>query len=260
MLKAGIFLDVENLVRNGGYGTRFRTVKELVDAQGAVVLRANAYMAVDEEREGNDAEYRRKKEGYRERVRREGFHLVLKKVQRFRENGEVIMKANADVELAIDALLQADNLDYVLLGTGDGDFVRLVRALQNRGKRVDLLSFGSTSADLRREVDFHFSGFLFPGILPVDKEKPDRMRGFMHAVQEDKGFGFLTVQTGLRIADARDDVFLHINDFRDGEGLAVGNEAFARLKTRRAIIEFDLVEQPDGRLKAVSATEFVSEE
>jgi len=41
------------------------------------------------------------------------------------------VKANADLELAVDALLQAENLDYVLLETGDGDFMRLVRALQS---------------------------------------------------------------------------------------------------------------------------------
>jgi uncharacterized LabA/DUF88 family protein len=47
----------------------------------------------------------------------------------------------ADLDLAVDALVQAENLDYILLGTGDGDFVRLVRALQNRGRRVDISVF-----------------------------------------------------------------------------------------------------------------------
>ena len=50
MLKAGIFLDIENLVRCGGWGIRYRVVRELVEAQGATVLRANAYMAIDSER------------------------------------------------------------------------------------------------------------------------------------------------------------------------------------------------------------------
>ena len=51
MLKAGIFLDVENLSRNGGWGLRYGTVKKLVEAQGATVVRANAYVAIDRERE-----------------------------------------------------------------------------------------------------------------------------------------------------------------------------------------------------------------
>lgn len=257
MLKAGIFLDVENLTRNGGYGMRFRVVKELVEAQGGTVLRANAYMARDVQREGEEEEYRRKKQGYRDRVRREGFHLVLKEVRRYRDaNDEVVTKANADLDLAVDALLQAENLDYVLLGTGDGDFLRLVRALQNRGKRVDLLSFSNTSGQLRRDVDNHFSGYLMPGVLPQENEEDGLHRGVMHAVNEEKGFGFLTVQTGLGLDDVRDDIFLHITDYRDRYGQAVDNEAFAALKNRQAIIRFRLEEQDGDRVKAVDARPF----
>ena len=58
MLRAGVFLDVENLVRCGGWGIRFKAVRELIEAQGGTVVRANAYMAVDREREAEDAEYR----------------------------------------------------------------------------------------------------------------------------------------------------------------------------------------------------------
>jgi len=259
VLKAGIFLDVENLTRNGGYGMRFRAVKELVEAQGGTVVRANAYMARDGDREAEDDEFRRKKEGYRDRVRREGFHLVLKEVRRYRDaEGELVTKANADLDLAVDALLQADNLDQVLLGTGDGDFLRLVRALQNRGKRVDLLSFANTSTRLREEVDHHFSGFLMPGILPSEAERDDRRRGILHAVNEEKGFGFLTIHTGFGIEDVRDDIFLHITDLTDLHGGAPSNERFAELKNRRGIIEFELDYQDDGRVKAVNATVFQS--
>ena len=54
MLKAGIYLDIENLVRNGGRGMRFHVIRDLVEAQGATVLRACAYLAVDKEREQRD--------------------------------------------------------------------------------------------------------------------------------------------------------------------------------------------------------------
>ncbi len=257
MLKGGIFLDMENLNRNGGYGVRFRQIKELAEAQGVVVLRANAYMAIDEERENTDEEYRRRRAAYRDRVRREGFHLILKEVQRYRDaEGETILKANADLDLAVDALLQADNLDYVLLGTGDGDFLRLVRALQNRGKRVDLLSFSNTSGALRREVDVHFSGYLMPGFLPADQEQPNRRRGIVHAVVEDKGYGFITMQTGPRAGETRDDIFLHITECRTRGGHELSRESFAQWKSRGLIVEFDLDTQPDGRPKATNAVEF----
>jgi uncharacterized LabA/DUF88 family protein/cold shock CspA family protein len=258
MLKGGIFLDVENLTRNGGYGMRFRAVKHLVEAQGVTVLRANAYMAHDVQEESLDHTFKTAKQEYRNRLHREGFHLVLKEVQRYHNpDGTTTTKANADLDLAVDALLQSDNLDYVLLGTGDGDFLRLVRALQNHGKRVDLLSFANTSGALRREVDYHFSGFLMPGILPPPQDAPNLHRGIIHAVSEERGFGFLTLQTGLEVDAVRDDIFLHISDFFGPNGSAISNDTFARLKTRSAIVEFELVEQANGRPKARFAHEFV---
>lgn len=251
MLKGGIFLDMENLMRCGGWNIRFESVKELVEAQGVTIVRANAYMAVDELRESENDDYKKKKLEYRSAVRRAGFHLVRKKVQRFSNaDGEMVLKANADVDLAIDALLQSENLDYVLLGTGDGDFLRLVRALQTRGKRVDLLSFANTSTELRREVDNHFSGFLYPDILPTPEEQDEeRRRGYIHMVDEEKGYGFVTIQTGFEPSDQRSDIFIHITDFRD----SIDNREFARLKTYEEIIEFTLIRNEEGKVQAKDA-------
>ena len=247
---------MENLNRCGGFAIRFRQIKALVEAQQAIVVRANAYMAVDRERENLDVEYRQKRETYRNRARREGYHLILKEVRRYRNSdGETVVKADADLELAIDALLQAENLDYVLLGSGDGDFMRLVRALQNRGKRVDLLSFMHTSTQLRQEVDHHFSGYLVPGILFSERGPTQRLRGILHAVNEEKGYGFLTVQTGLGVDTMREDIFLHITDLRTARGEGVSNADFAYLRVSGAIIEFEM--EDDGeRTKAVNAVEF----
>ncbi len=257
MLKAGIFLDVENLSRNGGWGIRYEVIKELVAAQGEMtVLRANAYLAVDVEREEQDPVYRQRQSDYRAAIRRTGFHLIHKEVRRYQNaDGELVLKANADLDLAVDALLQSDNLDYILLGSGDGDFLRLVRALQNRGKRVDLISFANTSNELLREVDNHFNGFLIPNVVPAESTRDGRLRGVLHAVQEDRGFGFLTVRTGLGPDDVRYDVFCHISDItRNGQ--TIDNSTFGNLKNRRAIIEFDLAPTEDGRVKAVNAREF----
>ena len=256
MLKAGIFLDLDNLAYNGGWGIRYDAVKNLAAAQGAVVLRANVYMAIDEERESRDSGLHQKRREYRDAIRRNGYHLTLKTLRRYTNaEGETMVKANCDLELAVDALLQSDNLDYILLGSGDGDFLRLVRALQNRGKRVDLLSFGNTSVELRREADHHFSGFLTPGVLPADETAPNRMRGVMVSVNVDKGYGFLTVRTGLNVSDQRADVFCHIVDFTR-DGVPVSNEHFAGLKARGTIIEFDLGDGGGGKPKAVNAHEF----
>lgn len=255
MLKAGIFLDIENLVRCGGWGIRYGAVRALVEHQGAVIVRANAYMAIDTEREEWDPEYRQKKQDYRDAVRREGYHVVLKEVQRFKNaEGETVTKANADMDLAVDALQQLENLDYVLLGTGDSDFIRLVRSMQSRGRRVDLLSFSNTSRQLRHEVDHYFSGYLVPGVLP-NRGDNQRERGVLHVVYEDKGFAFMSMRTGLNLYDVREDVFCHITDFQHRDGRPVTNNSFARLKKNQVVLEFDLVEQEDGKVKAVNVTE-----
>jgi cold shock CspA family protein len=192
-------------------------------------------------------------------VRRNGFHLVLKEVQRYKDaDGQLVLKANADLDLAVDALLQAQNLDYILLGSGDGDFIRLVRALQDHGKRVDGISFAHTSTALRNQFDHYFNGALIPGILPSgsgDGEANQRLRGIMHSVFEDKGYGFLTVRTGYQPDQNRDDIFCHISDFSAG-GVPIGNTSFSYLKESETIIEFDLVEQADGKVKAINACEF----
>ena len=252
MLKAGIFLDMENLSRCGGYALRYRAVRGLVEAQGFTVLRSNAYMAVDALREGQDAEYQQKKEDYRERVRNEGFRLVTREYRYYRDfEGREVAQLNANLELAVDAMQQAANLDYILLGSGDGDLVGLMRALAGRGLRVDLLSFSHTAPDLRQTADRCFSGYLFPGILPTERE---RQRGVMHAVNVEKGYGFLTVQTGFGPEETRNDIFLHINDFRLADGSHPENDDFADLKNR-AVIEFNLIADEEGRAKAVNASE-----
>ena len=55
----------------------------------------------------------------------------------------------------------------MLLVTGDGDFVQVVRALQNKGCRVETLAFDNVSEELRRESDMYVSGYLVPGLLPT---------------------------------------------------------------------------------------------
>jgi len=258
MLKGGIFLDMENLMRNGGWGIRYDVVREFVEAQGATVLRANAYMAVDRAREAANQVLRQKREAYRAAIRRNGYHLTVKEVMRYRnEEGEEVTKANSDLDLAVDAILQSDNLDYVLLGTGDGDFVRLVRALQSRGKRVDVLSFANTSSQLKEEADNYVSGFLVPELMPDVED--GRLRGLMHYVDEPKGFGFITARTGLKPTDVRDDVFCHIRDFTRN-GAVILNPEFAALRTSGAVLEFSLGEQADGKVRAKDAREVMWDE
>lgn len=47
-MKAGIFVDAENVMRNGGWGMRYDVLKDIIARDvGCSVVRANAYMAFD---------------------------------------------------------------------------------------------------------------------------------------------------------------------------------------------------------------------
>src|SRR5689334_24461415 len=68
------------------------------------------------------------------------------------------VKGNMDIELAIDVLEMADHLDHVVLFSGDGDFRRLVEAVQRKGLRVSVVSTIKSSPpmvadELRRQAD-----------------------------------------------------------------------------------------------------------
>lgn len=252
LLKGGIFLDMENLNRFGGWNIRFDAVKRLVEAQGVRIIRSNAYMAIDAERERRDDDYRKKKNEYRAVIRRSGFHVETKPVARYAMNydeDQWVIKANVDVDMMLDVINQAHGLDYLLIGTGDGDFTRIIKHVQALGKRVDLLAFGNVDRRLRQEADHFFSGYLYPDIIPAFEDEEDRIRGFLHMVNEEKGFGFLTVQNSFKPEDQRTDIFIHITDFDE----ILDNREFALLKTEERIIEFSLFESEDGKRQAKEA-------
>ena len=63
-----------------------------------------------------------------------------------------------DIELAIDVLEMASHLNHVVLFSGDGDFRRLVEAVQRKGVRVSVVSTIRSSPpmvadELRRQAD-----------------------------------------------------------------------------------------------------------
>lgn len=88
-----------------------------------------------------------------------GFSVVTKPLKEFTDAaGRRRVKGNMDIELAIDALEIAPSVDHVVIFSGDGDFRRLVEAIQRKGKRVSVVSTVRTSPpmaadELRRQAD-----------------------------------------------------------------------------------------------------------
>ncbi|MFQ5465401.1 MAG: NYN domain-containing protein [Thermodesulfobacteriota bacterium] len=261
----GLYIDVANITRNGGYGMRFDVLRDFACRDGEEPLRLNAYVAYDEDRARTDRDYRDRTFNFHSTLRDYGFKVIEKIVMWYTdEAGNRFGKANADLDMAVDALLQSENLDKVLLATGDGDFIQVVRALQNKGCRVEAVAFQNVSSNLRREVDLFMSGYLIPNLLPMENsdgstswaEVGSRIRGICYTYNRSKNFGFMrylkSIAPGLWITDTRKaespygTAFAHESNFNDSIDIT-------QLPSRDLIFEFDLVQGEKG-LQATNIT------
>jgi len=88
-----------------------------------------------------------------------GYAVVTKPAKEFTDAaGRRRVKGNIDIELATDVLELAPRLDHAVLVTGDGDFRRLVEAVQRQGVRVTVVSTirsqpAMVADELRRQAD-----------------------------------------------------------------------------------------------------------
>ncbi|TCS64221.1 uncharacterized LabA/DUF88 family protein [Varunaivibrio sulfuroxidans] len=88
-----------------------------------------------------------------------GYTMVTKPTKEFTDAaGRRKIKGNMDIELAIDVMEMAVHLDHIVLFSGDGDFRRLVEAVQRKGLRVTVVSTVKShppmvADELRRQAD-----------------------------------------------------------------------------------------------------------
>ena len=168
-VRIGVYVDTENITRNGGRGLRYDVLREFACRDGADALRLNSYTSFDSERAQTDEDYKRNVRSFQAALRDFGYKVIVKRVKWYiNEDGRRFGKANSDLDMAVDVLLEARNIDRVLLATGDGDFAKVARALQNMGCRVEVVAFDNVSGELRREADLFVSGYLIPGLLPSE--------------------------------------------------------------------------------------------
>lgn len=251
-LRVGVYIDVANLARNGGYGMRYDVLRDFACRGNAEAVRLNAYVGYDSERAERDSYYRHAQEGFFSLLRDFGYKVIEKNVKWYvDESGNRFGKANADLDLAVDALLQSENLDRVLLATGDGDFVQVVRALQNRGCRVETVAFENVSTALRQEADMFISGYLIPNLLPTSGsrggpgwgEYGSRVRGVCYSHNAEKGYGFMrvlkTLSPGLGKIDSRQPDSPYISVFFHNSRLP-DHVDVDELPSRNYIFEFEL--------------------
>jgi uncharacterized LabA/DUF88 family protein len=88
-----------------------------------------------------------------------GFSLVTKTAREYTDaQGRRRWRGDMDIEIAVDMMEMAPHLDHVVLFSGDGDYRRLVQAVQQKGVRVTVVSTMKSqppmaSDDLRRQAD-----------------------------------------------------------------------------------------------------------
>lgn len=166
-MKTGLYIDLSNVYLNGGSGVRYEILRDFARRRGAESLRLNAYLCYDRDRARRDDVFREGQERFQFVLRNLGYKVIVKDVKHYTdEEGNTVSKANMDLDIAVDALSQSDRLDKIVLVTGDGDFVPLVRALQGKGCRVECVAFKNVSRDLVNECDFYMCGYLIPNLVP----------------------------------------------------------------------------------------------
>lgn len=153
--RIGLFIDGANLyaaAKSLGFDIDYRRLLQFIATQGRLI-RAFYYTALMEEQDYSPIRPLVDWLDYN------GYTMVTKPTKEFTDTfGRRKIKGNMDVELAIDVLEMAPHLDHVVLFSGDGDFRRLVEAVQRRGVRVTVVSTVRTQTpmvadELRRQAD-----------------------------------------------------------------------------------------------------------
>jgi uncharacterized LabA/DUF88 family protein/cold shock CspA family protein len=247
-MKIGVYVDTSNLYFNGGREMRYDVLRRFAARSGGVAVRLNAYVAYDPSKANEDEIYRQKQNLFFSKLRSYGYKVIVKETKRYyTAGGKVHTKANADVDLAVDCLLQSEGLDRIVIVSGDGDFARLVRALQQKGSRVEVVGFHNVSSELIKEADMYLSGFLIPNLLPTQGgwgNPGSFVCGEVDYYDPNKGFGFFRYLTEIdgdphEVDIRREDspyrkAYFHIS--------SIDSDSEELIKQGRGVYRFKLIE------------------
>ncbi|MCF7831477.1 MAG: NYN domain-containing protein [Candidatus Pacebacteria bacterium] len=143
--RVAVFIDAQNLYHSAKNLYKRKVdfgaiVKEAV--AGRKVVRVIAYVITSEA--GDE-------KGFFDALTKIGIETKTKDLQIFSGGAK---KGDWDVGLTVDAITIAPKVDAIVLVSGDGDYVPLVKYLQIHAIQVEVASFGkSTSGKLREVVD-----------------------------------------------------------------------------------------------------------
>src|SRR5688500_2268430 len=140
-----VFVDVANIfyaAKAAGVDIDYVTLLKSATA-GRDFVRAYAYTGLDPDNENQ--------RNFHSFLARNQYKVVSKDIRKY---GDGKVKANLDIELVVDLMKTARNRDVAIVVSGDGDFAPAIRAVQEQGVRVEVISFrGNTSSDLIEVAD-----------------------------------------------------------------------------------------------------------
>ena len=153
--RLALFIDGANLygaAKALGFDVDYKRLLELFASRGRLI-RAFYYTTLIEDQEYSPIR------PLIDWLEYNGYALVTKPLKEFTDSqGRRKTKGSIDIDLAIDALDMADQVDHILLFSGDGDFRRLLEALQRKGVRTTVVSTIKSQPpmvadELRRQAD-----------------------------------------------------------------------------------------------------------
>jgi uncharacterized LabA/DUF88 family protein len=185
--KIGLFIDGSNLysaARSLGFDIDYKRLLDLFGAKGRLI-RAFYYTALLDEQEYSPIRPLVDWLDYN------GYTMVTKPTKEYTDAaGRRKIKGNMDIELAIDVMEMAPHLDHIVLFSGDGDFRRLVEAVQRKGVRVTVVSTirsvpPMVADELRRQADnFVELHDLAQSIMRVHHHREDPARATPPAYED----------------------------------------------------------------------------
>jgi len=176
--RLALFIDGANLysaAKGLGFDIDYRKLLEEFRKRG-VLVRAYYYTALVEDQEYSPIRPLVDWLDYN------GFRLVTKAAREYTDaQGRKRWRGDMDVEISVDMMEMAAHADHLVLFSGDGDFRRLVEAVQAKGVRVTVVSTVKSqppmaSDDLRRQAD----NFIDLQDLSELIGRPARLPRFLH--------------------------------------------------------------------------------
>ena len=237
-----VFVDVANIfyaAKAAGVDIDYVTLLKSATA-GREFVRAYAYTGLDPDNENQ--------RNFHAFLARNHYKVVSKDIRKY---GDGKVKANLDIELVVDLMKTARNLDVAIVVSGDGDFAPAIRAVQEMGVRVEVISFrGNTSSDLIEVAD------LFTDITQLARVDKGSSRSGRRVAGDEEDLGHREVRIVVGDTPAGAGALLDARELGDvGEDVGHFDQVRRGVPAEADDLDPDahLLDGPDGRREVAVA-------